>query len=68
MTGFLSAAELVELTGYKRPGQQSDWLTASGIRHHRNRLGRVVVLWADVSGDRRRVESAQPMRFSFERG
>lgn len=44
MTAFLDAAELVTLTGYKRPADQIRWLLRNHIPHNVNRLGRPVVL------------------------
>lgn len=43
---FLSAAEVEELTGYRRSAEQSKWLWEHGITHYINRQGRVIVVRA----------------------
>lgn len=40
---FLSADELVRLTGRRRPSAQSRWLAARGWRHDRGADGSVIV-------------------------
>lgn len=40
---YLEHAELVHLTGYKRPADQIRWLKRNGVPHIVNRLGRPVV-------------------------
>lgn len=41
---FLTADEIVALTGYQRPSDQRRWLASHGWRHEADRLGRPVVL------------------------
>lgn len=43
MSGFLTAEQLRELTGYVKPSKQIEWLTRNGIRHFVNAYGRPVV-------------------------
>ena len=40
---YLEHAELVYLTGYKRPADQIRWLKRNGVPYIVNRLGRPVV-------------------------
>lgn len=47
---FLTAEQLIELTGYKRSSLQVNWLRRQGIRHHVRKDGRPVVLSSDLSG------------------
>jgi len=42
-SAFLSADDLVLLTGYKRPADQARWLEEHGIPFLRNSLGKIVV-------------------------
>lgn len=41
---FLTPAELVELTGYRRASAQVSWLRKQGVRHYVRRDGRPVVV------------------------
>lgn len=43
MSAFLDPADLVQLTGYKRPADQARWLEARGIPFVRNSRGHLVV-------------------------
>ena len=43
MNAFLDPAEMVILTGYKRPADQIRWLERQRIPHTVNRLNRPVV-------------------------
>jgi hypothetical protein len=43
MSAFLDEADLLRLTGYKRPADQARWLEDHGIPFLRNSLGRCVV-------------------------
>jgi hypothetical protein len=45
---FLSAAELTELTGYKRHAEQCAWLRANGIRYALDRWRRPRVLRSEI--------------------
>jgi hypothetical protein len=45
---FLTAAELAELTGLKRPSAQARWLAQAGLRHVLAADGRPRVLRAEV--------------------
>jgi hypothetical protein len=56
---FLTADELVELTGLKRPGAQVRWLAAAGIRCLVAADGRPRVLRAEVE---RLLSSGPPAR------
>ena len=42
-SAFLSAEDLILLTGYKRPADQARWLEDHGIPFLRNSLGKIVV-------------------------
>ena len=48
---FLTAEELVELTGLRRPSTQAKWLRAHRVRHFMNALGRPVVARAWLIGE-----------------
>lgn len=51
MTGFLTDADLQQLTGYIRTQDQARWLTRNRVKHYRQRLtGKPVVTWAAVEG------------------
>jgi len=43
ISAFLSAEDIVLLTGYKRPADQARWLEEHGIPFIRNSLGKIVV-------------------------
>jgi hypothetical protein len=45
---LLTAAELAELTGLKRPSAQARWLAQAGLRHVLGADGRPRVLRAEV--------------------
>ena len=45
---FLTATELTELTGLKRPSAQARWLAQAGLRHVLGADGRPKVLRAEV--------------------
>jgi hypothetical protein len=49
---FLTAEELVQLTGYKRPSCQLTWLKRARLPHFVSRGGRPVVLRSELE-DRR---------------
>lgn len=40
---FLSRDELIELTGFKQPSKQANWLQRQGIRYYVNHLNKPVV-------------------------
>lgn len=42
-TEFLSPEELAEITGYKHPGSQKDWLDANGWKYVLNAARRPIV-------------------------
>jgi hypothetical protein len=50
---FLTADELEQLTGYRRPGAQIRWLRSRAIRHYVNGAGHPVVAraWLDSDHD-----------------
>ena len=48
---FLTADELVTLTGLRRPSAQIRWLRARQVRHFVNAAGHPVVCHSWVSGD-----------------
>ena len=43
MGAFLDDADLLRLTGYKRPADQARWLEEHGIPFTRNSRGQIVV-------------------------
>lgn len=43
MSNLLTAQEVEQLTGYRKPALQIAWLVKNGVPHHVNRLGRPVV-------------------------
>jgi len=43
MSIFLSADQVIELTGYVKPSKQIEWLKRRGIPHFINAAGRPVV-------------------------
>lgn len=47
---FLTDAQLKKLTGRTQAAAQCRWLKRNGIRHFRNRLGKVVVTQAALEG------------------
>lgn len=53
MSPFLSPEDTIRLTGYKRPGEQAEWLKAHGICYFINAKGKVVVPWGDKETERR---------------
>ena len=54
---FLNADELIELTGYRRPSKQVEWLRSYAIRVFVDRTGHPRVLRSDLesSGYQRRT-------------
>jgi hypothetical protein len=56
---FLSATELIDLTGYKRARHQIGWLSLQGLRFVLGADGRPRVLRAEVEG---RLLSKRPAR------
>lgn len=61
---FLTAAELEELTGVRRPSAQIRFLRARRIRHILNRAGRPVVARAWIIGDRDGVVALERPNFA----
>jgi len=51
---FLTPAELLDLTGYRRPVRQRDWLIRQGIKCVTAKNGKVVVarIWVTEKLDR----------------
>lgn len=47
---FLTADDLVQLTGYRRSSAQRRRLDALGVPYHATRSGRPVVTWDAVNG------------------
>lgn len=46
---FLTATELIQLTGYRRAADQAGWLKRNGVKFYRQRTnGRIVVTRAAV--------------------
>ena len=62
---FLTADQLSELTGYRKPGLQRRWLTDSGYRFDVRADGRPVVLVAQVQA--RQLGNAQRATCDRER-
>jgi hypothetical protein len=50
MSAFLSPDDVVKLTGYLRPSDQSRWLKKRGLRHWLNARKEVVVPRAEIEG------------------
>ena len=50
VAGFLTDAELSQLTGYAFKSRQVAWLEANGIPHTVNACGHPTVCWAHVIG------------------
>lgn len=61
-TGFLSDAELRQLTGRARKGRQVEWLRTEGIPFRVNATGHPVVTWAAVEGRQQQAAEAPPAR------
>lgn len=57
---FLTAADLISLTGYKRASLQVGWLRKAGVRHYVRKDGRPVVVAADLEAAGRPVERTRP--------
>ena len=51
MSGFLTAEEVAQLTGYRRPSLQIQWLKSRRLRFFVNGAGYPVVSWGTVHGD-----------------
>lgn len=56
---FLDAAEIVTLTGCRRPSLQIAWLRSRQIRHFVNAVGHPVIARAWLIGDRDAVPLPQ---------
>jgi hypothetical protein len=56
---FLTAEELLELTGLRRPSAQIRWLRSRQIRHYVNAVGHPVIARAWLIGDRESVSTPQ---------
>lgn len=54
---FLTATELIDMTGYKMPSKQIAWLTRNGLKHWVSRTGRPVVPRAAVEGHQRQDDA-----------
>lgn len=61
-TGFLTDADLVQLTGWKLKSRQIQWLRAEGIPFRVNATGHPVVTWAAVEGRQAAAAEAPPAR------
>ena len=57
---FLTADDLIELTGYKRASLQVAWLRKAGVRHYLRKDGRPVVVAADLAAAGRERERTRP--------
>jgi hypothetical protein len=50
MSAFLTAGEVIELTGYKAAKKQIEWLTRNGVKHWVPATGRPVVPRSAIDG------------------
>lgn len=57
---FLTPAQLTELTGYRLPSKQIQWLVHNGVRHWIARTGRPVVPCSAVDGRPASAQDAKP--------
>lgn len=48
MSPFLTADDLIDLTGYRKQSRQAQWLRDEGIPHRINGVGRPIVLLQDL--------------------
>lgn len=46
---FLTPAQLIEMTGYKRSSLQVGWLRKMGVKHYVRRDGKPVVVISDLT-------------------
>ena len=59
MSGFLTKADLEELTDYIQPAAQIRWLRRNGYYVEISRLGRPRVTWTQVEEMRRKKEQPE---------
>lgn len=53
MSPFLSPEDTIRLTGYKRAGEQAQWLKDHGIFYFINSKGKVVIPWQEKAVERK---------------
>lgn len=57
---FLTREQLIELTGYRVPKRQAEWLARNGVRHWIAATGRPVVPCSAVDGRPVSAHDARP--------
>lgn len=65
---FLTAGELHDLTGYRRPSAQIRWLRSRAIKHWVNAAGHPVVMTAWLVGDKNAVPLPQRPNLAVLKG